>query len=230
MAASTALLLTVGVANGWPWLLGFDEAITDFTRGWADPLGWPVDVAHALGLATRPIWSTLLAVVAVLTLAFTRRRAAAGFLALSGVVGVLVVELTKTSMGRARPPGAEQFQSDLLRSFPSGHAAAGIYVYLALGLVLVQLAAARRSRGMRWSGWLLVVLGPVIGLSRVVLGVHWPSDVLAGWAFGSSATLLAALLLWRPIASGWGGPPSSLGPASRATQVTSEPSGRAKGP
>ncbi len=233
VAAASALLLTVGVASGWSWLLSADQRLEQFTRDWADPLGWPVDLAHAIGLATSPLTSTILIVVAALLLTYTGHRAAAAYVALSGAAGVLVVELAKVSVGRERPPGAEAFESDLLKSFPSGHSSAGIYAYLTLGMVLLQLGRARGSGAQRAAGWALVALGPVIGLSRLVLGVHWPSDVLGGWAFGSTATLTAALLLWAPLGSGWTAPPrrAQVRSGTRPTaQVTSEPQGGDEGP
>ena len=80
----------------------------------------------------------------------------------------------------------------------------------------------------------------VIGVSRLVLGVHWPSDVLAGWAFGSTVMLAAAVLLWRPLDAGWTAPVRPAREAGPVTgplnatagpgQVTSEPPRRAEGP
>ena len=114
-----------------------------------------------------------------------------------------VSETVKMSMGRARPPGAEQFEQDLDKSFPSGHAMEGIYLYMATGLVLIHLGRAQGRRWMEVVGRILVIIGPFIGLSRLVLGVHWPSDVIAGWAFGSVVLLASALILWWPLDRGW---------------------------
>lgn len=202
-ALAVAALLTIAVATGSDMLDGFDTALTDLTRGWADPAGWPVDVAHVVGLVTAPLWSALAATVVVLILLLTHHRAAAGLLAMSGIAGVTVSETVKMSMGRTRPPGAQEFEQDLDKSFPSGHAMVGIYLYLATGLVLIHLG---RSMGRRWMevlGRALVIVGPLIGLSRLVLGVHWPSDIIAGWAFGSAVLLASALILWWPLDRGW---------------------------
>jgi undecaprenyl-diphosphatase len=214
-ALAVAALLTITVSTRSDILEGFDTALTDLTRGWADPAGWPVDVAHVIGLVTAPLWSALAATVLVVTLLLTHHRAAAGLLAMSGIAGVAVSETVKMSMGRNRPPGAGEFESDLDKSFPSGHAMVGIYLYLATGLVLIHLA---RSLGLRWMevvGRMLVVVGPVIGLSRLVLGVHWPSDIIAGWAFGSAVLLASALILWWPLDRGW--PTRTGAPAAAAT-------------
>ncbi len=224
------LLLTVGVTRGWPWLLAADEALETFTRGWAVPLGWPVDLAHVIGLVTGPVGSTLLVVLVVVTLTFARERVAAGYLTVSAGLGVVAVELAKRSVGRTRPPGAGEFEAGLLRSFPSGHSAASIYVYLTLGLVLLQFGRARGHGPLQVVGWALVVLSPLIGVSRLVLGVHWPSDILAGWAYGSTATLAAALLLWGPLGAGWDRRGVLQPGANLAAHGTSEPSGRAEGP
>ena len=203
VALTVAACLTVAVASGSHVLDGFDTTLTDFTRGWADPLGWPVDVVHVLGLVTAPFWSALAATALVVALLLTHHRAAAGLLAMSGIAGVTVSETVKMSMGRARPPGAEQFEPDLNKSFPSGHAMEGIYLYLATGLVLIHLGRAQGRRWMEVVGRILVVIGPLIGLSRLVLGVHWPSDVIAGWAFGSVVLLASALIVWWPLDRGW---------------------------
>jgi undecaprenyl-diphosphatase len=203
VALVVAASLTVAVASGSHVLDGFDTALTDVTRGWADPLGWPVDVAHVIGLVTAPFWSGLAATALVVALLLTHHRAAAGLLAMSGLAGVTVSETVKMSMGRARPPGAGMFEPDLNKSFPSGHAMEGIYLYMATGLVLIHLGRAQGRRWMEVVGRILVVLGPLIGLSRLVLGVHWPSDVIAGWAFGSVVLLGSSLILWWPLDRGW---------------------------
>lgn len=218
-AGLIAALLTWAVATGSSALQSFDDELTDFTRGWADPLGWPVDLAHLIGIITAPLFSALAASVLVIVLWLRHLRAAAGLLALSGLAGVATSETVKALMGRMRPPGAEQFESDLDKSFPSGHAMEGIYLYLATGLVLIHLGRAQGRAWMARLGVVLVVIGPMIGLSRIVLGVHWPSDVLAGWAFGSVVLLAAALILWTPVDRGWEAP--ALAPA--ATPRDSEP-------
>jgi len=203
VALTVAALLTLTMSTGSSVLEGIDTAITELTRGWADPLGWPVDAAHILGLVTAPVWSALAASVVVVILFFAGHRAAAGLLALSGIAGVAVSETVKLAMGRTRPPGAEAFEPDLEKSFPSGHAMVGIYLYLATGLVLIHLGRAQGRGWMQVLGRTLVIIGPFIGLSRIVLGVHWPSDILAGWAYGSAVLLASALILWWPLDRGW---------------------------
>jgi undecaprenyl-diphosphatase len=203
VAIAVAGVLTALVASGGGAPTALDEALTRVTRDWADALGWPVELTRVIGELTAPRWSLAVAVVAVLALAAARHGAAAGFVALSALAGVAVTEAVKVLVGRTRPPGAGQYEPDLDKSFPSGHASSGIYLYVALGLALVHLG---RARGWRWLaaiGWALVVAGPALGLTRLVLGVHWPTDVVAGWAFGSAAALASALLLWDALDRGW---------------------------
>lgn len=208
VALLVASVLTVTVASGGGALAGFDQGLTDFTRGWADSLGWPVDLAHVIGGMTAPFWSAVAGAVLVVLFAALRHRAAAAFLATSAILGLIVTEALKLAIGRQRPPGADQFESDgeLAKSFPSGHSSAGIYLYLTTGLILLHLGRARQSHWLVLLGRLLVLVGPMIGLSRLVLGVHWPTDVLAGWAVGSAAALTAALLLWDALDRGWARP------------------------
>ncbi len=227
VAGLVATLLTWAVASGGFAVAGFDATVTGMTRGWADALGWPVDVAHVIGRVTAPLWSSMAAAVLVLWLFAVGHRAAAGVLALAGIVGVITSETVKRLVARPRPPGAEEYAADLDRSFPSGHAMAGIYLFVAAGLALTHIG---RATGRDWTkrlGLTLTVIGPVIGLSRLVLGVHWPSDVLGGWAYGCVVLCTAALMLWAPLARGWGRPTVSsrpLGPPGAST--TPDPPGR----
>lgn len=203
VAALIAALLTIAMVTESAALTAFDDTLTDFTRGWADPLGWPVDLAFAIGKMTAPFWSAVAVGVLVLALWGYHYRAAAGFLAMSAIAGVTVSETMKRVVGRSRPPGAEEYQVSIDKSFPSGHAMEGIYLYIATGMVLIHIGTTRGVRWMVLLGRTLVVFGPFIGVSRLVLGVHWPSDILAGWAFGSVVLLASALILWWPLDRGW---------------------------
>jgi len=108
-----------------------------------------------------------------------------------GVAGV-AAGLAKQAVGRARPPAALRLLAETDQSFPSGHATDSAALYLTLALVLAVFVWRRplaRAGGVA-AGLLLT---GSIGLSRLILGVHWPSDVLASWALGTTVALVVTL-------------------------------------
>lgn len=196
-AVLASVLAWVVVPGGSP-PTAMDAWVLDNTTGWTEQAPWAVDVAAVIGAATDTLASTLVATAVVLGLLAWRRWHLAVFVAASGLTGVLVVELLKRTVGRMRPPGAESYiESGLDRSFPSGHATVGVYVYVACAVLVVLAGKQVGSAALQWSGRVLAVFGVTLGMTRLVLGVHWATDVLAGWAIGS-AVLLVATSLVRP--------------------------------
>jgi len=126
--------------------------------------------------------------LAALLLIVRRERHAAVVLLAVALSARLLVELLKMWTARPRPEAALHLVGTQTWSFPSGHATNATVIGLALALLLVR--DPRRRRAALCAAALLAFL---VGLSRVMLGVHWPSDVVAGWAFG----LLFVLLLVR---------------------------------
>lgn len=201
-AAIAAVLLASVVA--WVVVPGgapptpLDTWVFDITADWTAQAPWIVDVAAVIGEVTDIVPSTLVATAVVLALLAWRRWHLAMFVAVTGLTAVAIVEVLKRTVGRMRPPGAEAYiDSGLDRSFPSGHASLGIYVYVTCAVLVVLAGQRAGSVALEWSGRLLAVFAVTIGLTRIVLGVHWATDVLAGWAIGSSV-LLVTVLLTRP--------------------------------
>ena len=99
------------------------------------------------------------------------------------VAGILIiVPVLKAVYERARPDEGSAIPLPHTYSFPSGHAATAVVLYGALGVLL-----ATRARSRRWAaGWLLaaIVTALAVGASRVILNVHFVSDVVAGFAVG----------------------------------------------
>ncbi|MFM8932345.1 MAG: phosphatase PAP2 family protein [Gemmataceae bacterium] len=137
-------------------------------------------------------WQTILAVAALVGLLLIRsqspqRLVAAKGLFLSIVLCLGCTELSKRAVGRDRPDIVEvagSYQKPESPSFPSGHASCSMA--LAVALVL----AIRRIKTPSW-WWAialipLVCYGVAIGFTRLYLGVHWPTDVIAGWALGGA--------------------------------------------
>lgn len=95
-------------------------------------------------------------------------------------------EIQKYWIARARPDFEPHLVVVKTSSFPSGHATSSMIFYLALALAVVPAGRARRL-----AAGAAILLSFLIGTSRVMLGVHWPSDVIGGWSFGLLWVLLA---------------------------------------
>ncbi|HYO53376.1 MAG TPA: phosphatase PAP2 family protein [Archangium sp.] len=110
----------------------------------------------------------------------------------STVGGAVVNMLLKSLFARPRPTVVPHLTHVLTESFPSGHAMLSAIVYLTLGALLAQLVERRWLRAYLVGVALALTL--LIGLTRVYLGVHYPTDVLGGWMAGLAWALLTALL------------------------------------
>jgi len=124
------------------------------------------------------------------SLAVRRQVHALVLLLVATVGGVVLNELLKRAFARPRPPLAFHLTEVRSMSFPSGHAMESAIIYLTMAALLARLVQPRRLR-LYFIG-LAFFLTFVVGVSRVYLGVHYPSDVLAGWTAG----LAWALLCW----------------------------------
>ena len=111
--------------------------------------------------------------------------------------GSLIVTLLKGFFERPRPTLVDHLVIEHSASYPSGHAANSAIVYLTIAVLFSRVEDSLRTRLFVLSVALLLTLA--IGISRVALGVHWPSDVLAGWMFGTCWACLWALLVKLPI-------------------------------
>ena len=176
---------------------GFDERILRSLRqpgNLAQPVGplWLADVARditALGGGA----VILLVSGAVLGHLWLARRNHAAWLVLASVTGgVLVMSLLKHEFARERPALVPHLVKVSSLSFPSGHSVLSAVTYLTLGALL-----ARTTRDRVTKTYYLAVatfLAGLIGLSRVYLGVHYPTDVLAGWCIGIAWALLCSTI------------------------------------
>ena len=164
-----------------PWLF-------DVTRNNATLTG----IGRTLNLVGGDLVSIVIVTITAITLLVRRHRPLAGYLVASALGGVLLTNMVKGFVDQPRPPTVGILLSESTSSYPSGHATSGITTYVALAVV----ALVTQPRGMRW--WMatpIAALGVIIGVSRVALGVHWPTDVMAGWALGSMWTSLVALVV-----------------------------------
>ena len=98
--------------------------------------------------------------------------------------GMLLVNLLKELFQRSRPDLVPHAVQVFTNSFPSGHAALSAVTYLTLGALLARVERPRAAK-MYFLG-IAIALTIIVGTSRVYLGVHWPTDVLAGWCLGAA--------------------------------------------
>lgn len=155
---------------------------------WLPRLGQLLDVLGGGVVST----AVVTAVVVALLLVRPARPAVAAYLVLSALGGAVVNAVVKGLIERSRPPWVGVYALEDSFSYPSGHAMAGITVYVALGAVA--LVVLRDP--WRWPiGLALLAFGPLVGVSRVVLGVHWVTDVLGGWTLGAAWTCAAAAVV-----------------------------------
>ena len=114
---------------------------------------------------------------------YVKRRAEAVWLGASIIGASLLNTLLKLSLHRPRPELVPHLVQVSNASFPSGHAMISAAIYLTIGAMLAEAQSQTSARGYLMAFAALLTI--LIGCSRVYLGVHWPSDVLAGWCFGS---------------------------------------------
>jgi undecaprenyl-diphosphatase len=122
----------------------------------------------------------VLAVVGFLLLQ-TRYRTAL-FVALTTISGELINQAMKHAFNRPRPTVVPHLRDVFSPSFPSGHAMESAIVYLTLGAMLMRVADRRLTK--LYCLGIAVLLTMLVGVSRVYLGVHYPTDVLGGWIIG----------------------------------------------
>jgi undecaprenyl-diphosphatase len=158
-----------GQLRGGRWLQAAAEDLT--------ALGGPT----VLGL-------TVLTVTGYLVLSGLRRTGLFVFVAATG--GWVLNWSLKAAFARPRPDIVPHLREVMSTSFPSGHALTSAAVFLTLGALLMRIAEGRAVKFYCMAVAMTVTL--LVGASRVLLGVHYPSDVLAGWTVG----LCWALLCW----------------------------------
>ncbi|WP_426959868.1 phosphatase PAP2 family protein [Muricoccus radiodurans] len=109
---------------------------------------------------------------------------------------MIASSLLKIGYDRPRPDLVPHAVEVYTASFPSGHAMLSAVTYLTLGALLMRVQPSRRVRSFVLGMAILTTL--MVGISRVYLGVHWPTDVMAGWCFGAGWAVICSMaaLLW----------------------------------
>lgn len=173
-------------------LLAFREAADH-----ANPIGPPwleVVMRDFTALGGMAVLTTV-TIMVFCFLMLTHKRHAAWMVVASVGGGILLSNLLKWGFARPRPDLVPHATAVYSQSFPSGHAMLSAVVYLTLGALLARTQADTRVKVYLLAAACALTL--IIGVSRIYLGVHWPTDVLAGWAGGSSWALLCwGVMLW----------------------------------
>lgn len=159
-------------------------------------------VRDITALGSTSVLALVVAAVAIYLL-LIRQRATALFVLAAVVGGQVLSSLAKLGVDRPRPELVSHLVDVHTFSFPSGHAMLSAVTYLTLGALAARFMPGRIARIYVLSLAVLITL--MVGASRVYLGVHWPTDVLAGWCAGFAWAMLcwlAARLLQRRKAAG----------------------------
>lgn len=205
-AVAVYAVMWAGWAMGWAWVAAMDRfALDPLHRYGVDHPGW-VAAWDVFCTLLGPTAFRLFALVVIVVALARRNLRIAMFLIVSVELSGLVTEAAKAAVNRPRPSGA--FVDAWGSSFPSGHAL-GVMVGV-LALLTIALPVVRRPARV-----CLIVVGVVvvlaIGIGRVILNVHHPSDILAGWALGYLWFVVCVLSV----------PP--LAPVTEADETPAEP-------
>ena len=173
-----------------------------------DPIGppWFEEAAAEITALGGTAILTIIAGLVVIALVILRKFGAASFLVLSLLGGTLLSNGLKAVFARPRPDLVNHLDQTFTNSFPSGHATVSMLTLLTLAAIASRFATHHGFRTFAVTS--AVVISILIGMSRVYLGVHWPSDVVAGWALGigwaGTVWLLANVISRRSAAADLG--------------------------
>jgi len=203
VAVVVVLTLAVGRRPGG---LAVDQRILHWLVGHRGDVG--VTIFRAISHLRDPLTLIVLAVVAAWVLHRRGFGADAFVPAAALVAGSITETVAKQVFGRPRPAVAYHLLRETDASFPSGHTTGTAALFMAVALVL---SPSVRSRGKRIA--LVVGAGAIaaaVGLARMVLGVHWLTDVVAGWFLGTAWAIGIVLLVAA----------NDVGRAGRPAQIT----------
>ena len=187
--------------------LAFDRTILLWFRtpgNLATPIGplWLQEAVRDVTSLGSVVILSFVTIVAVLQLLLSGNRRLAVYVGGAVLSGTIVSSVLKALFDRPRPdiPGAPHV---FTASFPSGHATLSSVVFLTLAALLAAAASNRSLRAFYLAVGAFLTL--VVGLSRIYEGVHYPTDVVAGWLIGTAWAILCwigahALLIRRPAA------------------------------
>lgn len=183
-----AFFQLAGVYESSPAVLAFDMAVAETIQAARTPA--LTALMRLLTFLGGTLAVTTMTIALMATLWLRGHRPMAWYVGVVGVVGAFLTALFKEYFYRARPPA----ESALIAlpstfSFPSGHTVGSMCLAWAVGYVMVRSTRPVRLKVAVILGATAYALG--VAVSRVYLGVHWPSDVVAGWLLGGAWVALA---------------------------------------
>lgn len=199
------MLLAIGALGGGLWLVlllaseiqegetsAFDRALLLALRTPGDahsPIGphWVQETARDITALGGFTVLTLVTVAAVVALLIYGRRVKALVFGATVLLAQAAAAAIKAIVDRPRPDLVSHLDQTYSSSFPSGHSVMAPVVYFTLAIILADTEMRRPARIMLVAGAVALVIS--VGVSRVYLGVHWPTDVLGGWTLGSAIAL-----------------------------------------
>jgi undecaprenyl-diphosphatase len=212
------LLAPLGLIFGLSW--GFielaeqiDEGDTKVIDEWlvlamrtadpSDPVGpgWLEEAARDITALGGHTLLGLLVLAVALYLAQHHRARTALFVVMAVGLGIGFSHLLKWGFDRPRPELVPHGQQVYTSSFPSGHSMGATLTFLTLAALLSRVEKRRRTQLFLLG--MALGMSALVGLSRVYLGVHWPTDVLGGWTMGTAWALGTWLLANALVRRGW---------------------------
>lgn len=155
---------------------------------------WLPEAARDLTAMGSAVTLSVLVLLVLGWLILRRRYRTALFVLLATIGGVMLGHGLKVMFGRERPTIVPHLMEESSLSFPSGHSMMSSVVYLTLGALLARSVPRRREKIYLVTA--AAGLSVAIGISRVYMGVHYPTDVLAGWSAGTAWALFCGVVAW----------------------------------
>ena len=230
------LLLAAIVLGGTVWIFAelasevlegdtarFDETVLLALREAGDPQdpigpAWFEELMRDVTALGSMFVIVLVTVIVFGFLLLSGQRGGALLVVVAVAGGTLLSQTLKDAFTRTRPDIVAHGMETFTASFPSGHATLSAVTYLTLGALLVRLRASKREKAYIIA--VAVFLTVAVGVSRLYLGVHWPTDVLAGWTIGAGW----ALVCW--FVAIWLQSRGQVEPEVETISVTKEEPGR----
>ena len=177
----------------------------------SDPIGpgWLEEAMRDLTALGGTIVLLIVSSVAFAFLLMTGKSHAAYLLAAAVIGAIVLSEIIKIEVARPRPDLVPHATRVYTQSFPSGHAMMSAAVYLTLAALLAR--TQRRRRVKIFIIGMAAMITALVGASRVYLGVHWPTDVIAGWIGGAVWAILCWTIMYWLQRRGHVEPPDGPG-------------------